>query len=98
MGSFAYVDRPAGKILIMIDAPLNPGEARQMINVENGKTYYFFVENDYANINEQFIAYMATGVLGVIAHGGGRFAFYRISEEMALEQLKTKKLSGSSSH
>jgi len=96
MDGFAYVDRPAGAVLIMIDAPLNPGEAKQTINVENGKTYYFFVENDYTNINEQFIAYMGAGVLGVIAHGGGRFAFYRISEEMALEQLKTKKLSGTS--
>ena len=36
MNGFAYVDHPAGAALIMIDAPLNTGEARQMINVESG--------------------------------------------------------------
>ena len=108
---FAYVDRPAGNVLIMVaatcsisqfglaaaywdllteDAPLNFGEARKMFTVESGKTYYFLVANDSCNVMAGLIA----GAIGAASEGGGRFAFYQIPEAMALEQLKTKKLSG----
>ena len=118
---FAYVDRPAGNVLIMVaatcsisqfalaaaywdhltglwrtdgprrkDAPLNFGEARKMFTVENGKTYYFLVANDSSNV----MAGLIGGAIGAAAEGGGRFAFYQIPEAIALEQLKTKKLSG----
>ena len=118
---FAYVDRPAGNVLIMVaatcsisqfglaaaywdlligfwctddplrkDAPLNFGEARKMFTVENGKTYYFLVANDSSNV----MAGLIGGAIGAASEGGGRFAFYQIPEAMALEQLKTKKLSG----
>ena len=90
MDGFAYADRPAGSVLIMIDAPLNPGEARQMINIESGKRYYFFVANNSSNV----MAGALFGLIGAVAEGSGRFVFYRIPEAMALEQLKTKKLSG----
>jgi len=90
MDGFAYVDRPAGNVLIMIDAPLNFGEARQMFTVESGKTYYFLVANDSSNIMAGAIG----GAIGAATQGGGRFMFYQIPEDMALEQLKTKKKSG----
>ena len=92
MSGFAYADLPAGEILIMIDDLLNPGESRQMINIESGKTYYFLVANNSSNVMAGAIG----GFIGAVSEGGGRFAFYRISEEMALEQLKIKKLSGTS--
>jgi hypothetical protein len=90
MDGFAYVDRPAGNMLIMIDASLNFGEARKMFTVESGKTYYFLVANDSSNV----LAGIIGGSLGAVSEGGGRFVFYRIPESMALEQLKTKKKSG----
>jgi len=90
MDGFAYVDRPAGNVLIMIDAPLNFGEARQMLTVESGKTYYFFVANNSSNIMAGAIG----GAIGAATEGGGRFLFYQIPEAMALDQLKTKKKSG----
>ncbi len=89
MDGFAYVDRPAGNVLIMIDAPLNFGEARQIFTIESGKTYYFSVANNSSNV----MAGMIGGVIGAASEGGGRFAFYQIPEAMALEQLKTKKKS-----
>ena len=72
------------------DAPLNFGEARKMFTVENAKTYYFLVANDSSNV----MAGLIGGAIGAASEGGGRFAFYQIPEAMALEQLKTKKLSG----
>lgn len=90
MDGFAYVDRPAGDVLIMVDAPLNFGEARQAFNIESGKTYYFFVANNFSNV----MAGSFGGIIGAAAEGGGRFIFYRIPEKMALKQLKTKNLSG----
>ena len=96
MDGFAYADRPASAVQIMIDAPLNPGEARQMVNIESGKTYYFFVANNDSNINAGTMSILAGfgSLLGPIAEGGGRFIFYQIPEAAALEKLKTKKLSG----
>ena len=61
-----------------------------MFTVENGKTYYFLVANDSSNV----MAGLIGGAIGAASEGGGRFAFYQIPEAMALEQLKTKKLSG----
>ena len=90
MDGFAFVDRPAGNVLIMIDAPLNFGEARKMFTVESGKTYYFLVANDSSNV----MAGLIGGAIGAASEGGGRFAFYQIPEAIALEQLKTKKKSG----
>ena len=90
MDGFAYVNRPAGNVLIMVDAPLNFGEAKKMFTVESGKTYYFLVANDSSNV----MAGLIGGAIGAAAEGGGRFAFYQIPEAIALEQLKTKKLSG----
>jgi hypothetical protein len=90
MDGFAFVDRPAGNVMIMVDAPLNFGEARKMFTVESGKTYYFLVANDSSNV----MAGLIGGAIGAASEGGGRFAFYQIPEAMALEQLKTKKLSG----
>ena len=92
MDGFAYVDRPAGNVLIMIDAPLNFGEARQMFNLESGKKYYFFVANNSSNV----MAGALGGAIGAASEGGGRFAFYRIPKEMGVEKLKTKKFSGNS--
>ena len=90
MDGFAYVDRPAGNVLIMIDAPLNFGEAIKMAGLKSGKTYYILVANDSGNV----MAGSLFGAIGAASQGGGRFAFYEIPEEMAQEQLKTKKLSG----
>jgi hypothetical protein len=90
MDGFAYVDRSAGDVLIMVDAPLNFGDARKMITVENGKTYYFLVANNFSNIMGGALG----GVIGAAAEGGGRFIFYQIPEATGVEKLKTKKLSG----
>ena len=90
MGGFVYADRPAGAVQIMIDAPLNTGDARKSINMEAGKTYYFLVSNNESNV----IAGSFGGLIGALAEGGGRFVFAQISEASGLEQLKTKKLSG----
>ena len=128
MDGFAYVNRPAGNVLIMVtatssispfglaeaywdhltdlwrtdgpqrkDAPLNFGEARKMFTVESGKTYYFLVANDsslVAGDSSNVMAGLIGGAIGAASEGGGRFAFYQIPEAMALERLKTKKLSG----
>jgi len=90
MDGFAYADHQAGEVLIMIDASLNPGEAKQTIKIESGKTYYFSVSNNSDNV----MAGALFGIIGAAAEGGGRFTFTRISEAKALEQLKTKQLSG----
>ena len=87
---FAYVDRPAGNVMIMIDAPLKFGEARKMFTVESGKKYYFLVANNSSNVMAGAIG----GAIGAATEGGGRFMFYQIPEGMALEQHKTKKKSG----
>lgn len=89
MDGFVYVDRPAGNVLIMIDAPWNIGNASKMFNAESGKTYYFFVTKNSSNV----MAGSLFGVIGAASEGGGRFAFYRIPEAMGLEKLKTKRLS-----
>lgn len=90
MNGFAYADRPAGLVHIMIDAPLNTGDARQSINIQSGETHYFMVANNSRNV----MAGAYGGLLGALAEGGGRFVFAQISEAAALEQLKTKKKSG----
>lgn len=90
MGGFVYIDRPAGNIRIMIDAPLNTGDAKGSLNAEAGQTYYFLVSNNDSNVMSGMIG----GVIGAVADGGGRFVFSEISESSGKEQLKTKKLSG----
>ena len=90
MSGFVYVDRPAGTIRIMIDAPLNTGDARKTLTTEVGQTYYFLVSNNESNV----MAGSFGGLLRPLADGGGRFVFGQISEASGLEQLKTKKLSG----
>jgi hypothetical protein len=87
---FAYADSPPGNVLIMIDASLNPGEAKQTIKIESGKTYYFLV----APNSDRVMGGVLFGFIGAAAVGGGPFTFSRISEATALEQLKTKNLSG----
>ena len=90
MDGFVYVDRPAGAAQIMIDAPLNFGEAARMVRLEGGKTYYFYVANNSSNV----WAGSLFGVYGAVSQGGGRFAFTQIPPEMGAEQIKTKKWSG----
>lgn len=92
MDGFTFVDRPAGNVVIMIDAPLNFGLARRSFNLEDGKTYYFLVANNSDNI----MAGSLFGAIGAVAEGGGRFIFYQIPEAAALGKLNTKKLSGKS--
>jgi len=87
MDGFAYADSPAGNVLIMIDAPLNFGEARQSFNIENGKTYYFFVANNTSYV----MAGSFGGIIGAVLAGGGPFAFYRIPEAKSKADVKKVK-------
>tara|TARA_B100000315_G_scaffold38335_1_gene32995 strand:+ start:724 stop:1239 length:516 start_codon:yes stop_codon:yes gene_type:complete len=92
---FIYMDRPSGNVFIMVDAFMNPiGEWRGTFSLESGKEYYFFVT---PNSNKAW-AVALLGMAGALVTEGGPFKVYLIPKEMALEQLKTKKLSGSSSH
>jgi len=90
MGGFIYTDEKAGNIYIKIDGgPFTPGDAKLTLNADAGKTYYFSVTPNTSNI----MAGAVFGVLGSVARGDGTFLFHQISERLAKEKLKTKKLS-----
>jgi hypothetical protein len=91
MGGFFFTDHPAGRVNIMIDAPLNFGEAKQLFEVESGKTHYFVVDNNMENV-------LLGGLVGALAtsrSSNGRFTFRPIPEAEGLNNLKTMKFSGS---
>jgi hypothetical protein len=89
-GGFIFTDEKAGNIYIKIDGgPFNPGDANLTINAAAGKTYYFLVTPNTSNI----MAGGMFGLLGSAARGDGTFLFHQISERLAKEKLKTKKLS-----
>lgn len=90
MGGFFYTDESPGNIVIKIDAgAFDPGSAKLTLKAQAGHTYYFFVEpnTDYIMTGSLF------GVLGRASRDDGPYKFYQISKKMALEKLKTKKLS-----
>ena len=90
MGGFIYTDEKIGNIYIKVDGgSFQPGEAKLTLDAKIGKIYYFSVEPNRSNI----AAGAFFGVLGSAAQGGGPFVFNRISEQVAQEKLKTKKLS-----
>ena len=90
MGGFIYTDEKAGNIYIKVDGgPFTPGDAKLTINAESGKTYYFSVTPNTSNI----MAGALLGILGSVARGDGTYLFHQISERVAEEKLKTKKLS-----
>jgi len=90
MGGFIYTDEKAGNIYIKIDGgPFTPGDAKLTLNADAGKTYYFSVAPNTSNI----MAGAVFGLLGSAAQGDGTYVFHQISERVAKEKLKTKKLS-----
>lgn len=91
-GGFVYTDRPAGKVFFMVDAALNPGEWRGTFTLEAGKDHYFFITPN----SNKVMAGALFGMIGSSLSEGGPFNVYPIPKEMALEELKTMKLSGKS--
>lgn len=90
MNGFFYTDQKPGSAQIMIDAPLNFGEAVRNVNLEAGQAYYFYVANNSSNV----WAGSLFGAYGAISQGGGRFAFTQISNDYGAEQIKDKSWSG----
>jgi len=76
----------------MVDASLNPGEWQGTFRLEAGKDHYFFVTPD----SNKVMAGAMFGMLGSAVTEGGPFKVCPIPKEMALEKLKTMKLSGKS--
>lgn len=91
MGGFFFTDHPAGQVKIMIDAPLNYGEAKQLFEAESGKTHYFVVDNNMGNV----LVGSLVGALGTLRSSNGRFTFRSIPEAEGLNNLTTMKFSGS---
>ena len=90
MGGFIYTDEKAGNIYIKVDGgPFTPGDAKLTLNAEAGKTYYFSVAPNTSNIMSGALL----GILGSVVQGEGPYIFHQISEKVAAEKLKTKKLS-----
>lgn len=61
-GTYVYVDRPAGQHQFVAAGPGFPGETRQNISVQSGRTYFYLARN--SERKNAVIANASTGLLG----------------------------------
>ncbi|WP_061028044.1 hypothetical protein [Bradyrhizobium sp. CCH5-F6] len=61
-GTYLYVDRPAGPHQFFAAEPGFPGETRQDISVQSGRTYFYLARN--SDRKNAVIANASTGLLG----------------------------------